>query len=395
MKKKLTTDFIYTLSATLIYNTVLQIIVYPLINTICGQIELGKVTYFMSIVNIAALAIGAALCNNRLALGDKFKTTNGDFLLFLFVIIPIAIIISFFILYSYFDIVDMILYALLMVFICLRSYGCVQYRLVVSYKHLFFMYLVSSVGYIIGILFYSIIKRWEIIFLVGELAGCIYIYFTGKVLIFDKISYNIKKVFISSSILTLSSLVLECTTNADKIILSNFDSAITVSIYYTISSVPKILYLLSQPINNIVLTYSSNNSLVLNKKSFIKLSIVFIGIAVVFYGVSLIGIPIFMNLLYPDIWSQSIQYMYSIPIIIIIDLLCVMISNLIFAKFGSKYHLLIFGSYILYYCPLAIFGTITGGISGFIDCAIIAELIKLFFVMTVGIIKFRTTDIEV
>lgn len=391
-KKKITTDFLYTVGATVILNAVLQIVVYPLINRISGQEALGNVTYYMSFVSIAVTAVGTATCNNRLALNNKFDTKSGDYLLYLALMIPVAAVISCIILSVSFGVADYILYCLLLALYCIRAYGSVQYRIVLSYKKYFFLFLITSVGYLIGIGIYYFINYWQIVFIAGELLGCIYTFFTGKVLRFDGKSKNLTRVFKSTFILSCSLLIFEITSNVDKIVLKNFDSADAVSLYYTISSVPKILFLLSQPINSIVLSYTASKKLELNRKNFIKLLFLYIAISAAFYLFSVIGIPVFMKILYADLWAQAKQYMFLVPVIVIIDLLCSMLSNLIFAEFGSKYHLIIYSTFLLYYLPLTILGTKTGGISGFINFAVIAEVVKLIFIIVFGIYKFSKNE---
>lgn len=397
-KKRVTTDFIYTVGATVILNAVLQVIVYPLINRIGGQESLGNVTYFMSIVNITMNSIGMAVCNNRLALHNKFETKNGDYLFYLAILIPIAVVVSILILSSDLVLIDYLLIAVLIVFACLRAYGTVQYRIVLSYNKYFFAFLSCSIGYLIGTGIFYVFRHWQIVFIFGELVGFIFVFFTGNVLKFDGKSENLLKVFKSTIILSCSTLIYEITTNADRLILKNFDSAKSVSLYYTVSSVPKLLFMLSLPINNIILTYVANKKMVLNKKTFVKLTAVFSGLGLMFYLGSVIGIPIFMKILYSNLWRDGKAYMFTIPIIVVIDLICSMIANLIFAKFGSKYHLMIFGSFLLYYAPLAIIGTNQNGIIGFIQFAIIAEVIKYVLIVLFGIYKYskneKVTQIE-
>lgn len=391
-KKKVTFDFIYTVGATVVLNAVLQILVYPLINRIGGQDNLGNVTYYMSIVNIIAISIGSSTCNNRLALLRKYNATNTDYLLYILSIMPIGIVAVILFVYKDLDLLGVLLICLLVSITCLRSYCQVQYRIVLSYEKYFLMFFICSIGYLFGVVVFYFTRCWQLIFIIGELSSCIFVFFTGNVLKFDSKSENFVKVYKSTIILSLSSCIYEITTNADRLILKNFDSAKSVSLYYTISSVPKLLFMLSLPINNIVLSYVANKKLELNKKSFIKLTIAFSGLGVVFYLGSIVGIPIFMKLLYSDIWEQGKSYVYTIPIIVIIDLICSMIANLIFSKFGSKYHLMIFGSFLLYYAPLAIIGTKLNGITGFVQFAIIAEVIKYILVVLFGIFKYTKDE---
>lgn len=391
-KKNVTTDLFYTVGATVVLNAVLQILVYPLINRIGGQEELGNITYFMSIVNIISISIGASTCNNRLALNNKLHSSNTDFLLYLLIIIPIGLLGMIMAVFKQLSIVDIVLMALLVAITCVRSYSQVQYRITLSYKKYFIMFLICSIGYLVGILAYYFINCWQLVFIIGELSSCVFVFFTGNVLHPDKKSKSFSKVFATTFTLTSSMLIYEITTNADRLILKNFDSANSVSLYYTVSSVPKILYMLSQPINNIVLSYAANKKLELNKKTFIKLSTVFSGLGLLFYLGSIIGIPIFMKIFYSNIWEQGKPFMFTIPVIVVIDLICSMIANLIFAKFGSKYHLMIFGSFLLYYAPLAIIGTNLNGIAGFVHFAIIAELIKYVLIVLFGIVKYSRSE---
>ena len=70
-KKKIISDLVYTVGASVLMNGVLQLIIYPFINYRMGEEYLGNVVFYMSIVYIIGQAMGMSFCSNRLVLRNQ------------------------------------------------------------------------------------------------------------------------------------------------------------------------------------------------------------------------------------------------------------------------------------------------------------------------------------
>ncbi len=391
-KKSITVDFIYTVGATGIINFVLQCLVYPFINNSLGEEKFGEITFYMSIITIIGTAIGTATCNNRLSIKNKIESSDGDFLIILLSALIVLTLFEVVIMSFFVGALDVTLIVLLTILTCIRFYGCVQYRINLSYKKYFIYFLICSVGYVVGLILFYVTKQWELIFITGELIACIYLFFTGTCLRHIERSDNFNLILKTTCTLMLSLMIYEITINADRIILMLFDSPKSVSLYYTLATVPKILFLFSGPLNNILLSYVANDKIKMNMSVYLKY-IVFSSIVVgVFFLFSLIGVPIFMKIFYPNMYNDTFKYYIFISLAVLLDLFVSLISNAVFAEFGSKYHLIIFGSYCVYFFAFAIIGTCLYGIAGYICGILVSEIIKIIVTITIGIRKFKSSN---
>ena len=190
-KKKIAGDFIYTFSALVLMNVVLQVIIYPLINKYFGSDYLGDVVYYTGIIYILSASLGNACSNQRLMARKLFDTKNGDY---------IAITIAFScIIFTTYTIVMSIgegislssfLYGFSAVCIFLRYYSEVQFRLNLRFKQYLIYYVIVSIGYLVGFLLFNYLHEWPLIFIVGEGSAVLFVVLKGDIIHYEQRSEN-------------------------------------------------------------------------------------------------------------------------------------------------------------------------------------------------------------
>ena len=84
MKKKLVTDVIWNVLALVIFNGILQCIVYPWLNRDLGADKFGEILYVLAIISVFAPAVGLANNNTRIVEDRDRETYNGDFVISMF-----------------------------------------------------------------------------------------------------------------------------------------------------------------------------------------------------------------------------------------------------------------------------------------------------------------------
>ena len=128
MKKRLAGDFVYTFSALLTVNLILQVIIYPLINRFYSAEALGDIVYYSGIIYTVSASVGGAISNQKLLLREKYDKTNSDFNT-ITVGVNIVIFIALFIMSMLSDnsILNAVLYAVSGCLVFMRYYAEVEF----------------------------------------------------------------------------------------------------------------------------------------------------------------------------------------------------------------------------------------------------------------------------
>ena len=181
-----------------VYNAVLQFLVYPVINRRVGEDAFGNVLTLLSVLSVAAVAVGAGVNYARMANVPRFPTENGDYNRCLLPGLAAVALFGAGAL-AYFGaphILSWALFPLLCVLSTVRYYGNVAFRLKVNYRKNFLFYLLLALGYALGLLLFRLIGIWEVAILFGELFAIVYVVLSSPVLRrpFWKTSENARKV---------------------------------------------------------------------------------------------------------------------------------------------------------------------------------------------------------
>ena len=84
--KKASKDFIFSVLALVIYNGVLQLLIYPEIEHRVGEDAFGTVLYLISAVSIMGAGFGTAASYSRMMAKKNREEKNGDYNVFLLII---------------------------------------------------------------------------------------------------------------------------------------------------------------------------------------------------------------------------------------------------------------------------------------------------------------------
>lgn len=170
--KKFLGDVICSISAIVLLNGVLQLVVYPLISRRISSEAFGNVLYIQALLSIFAASLGSALNNTRLVMRSREGICSGDFFQSLLVLSFPALLAVLLLSFRHLESqINLILLAVLFFLTACKNYTDVEYRLSLQYHRYFLYYAVSTVGYLVGLGAFQKSGNWLLVFLVGEAAA--------------------------------------------------------------------------------------------------------------------------------------------------------------------------------------------------------------------------------
>lgn len=387
VQKKFATDFIWSIAALVTMNGVLQVLVYPLLNRQMGEAAFGNVLYVLGILAVIAPSVGLAANNIRLVEGRDKTVLNADLILAMLPQLAVLGIAFFAVCKGYLvGAVDFIMAALLVVLTTLRYYGDVEYRMTLNYKGYFIYYLVLSIGYTAGALLYPLTKSWILCFLLGEAA--VWLLLTLKGHIYKPLLKSENTVHISKKVLTLavSYLLLNAVLNLDRVLLQHLIDSSTVTVYYVASLLGKTAALLVGPLNGVVIGYlTKGKTKPITQKSFLLVSggILAAG-AVLYLGITVV-MPIFVKLLYPEIYTEVMAVSALANLSQIICFASSLLLTIMLTFCSEKWQLAIQVLYAVSFLGLALFMTKQNGVQGFVLASLAANTLRFVFTAVTGI----------
>lgn len=302
-------DLIYTFMATVIMQLVLQLIIYPITTRVYGDSLTGTILYFVGIIYIVPQALGATLNNTRLVVRKKHDITNRDFLPYIAIFSGISGLICGYIgLNESASPLFTLGYVLFSIVFMLRLFASVEFRLTANFKGHFTYYCIVSAGYLLGFGLFLLTDVWLFIFIVGESFGVLHSLTIGKIFRNDGASGNRKHITKTLFIILMSTIVRDCVTQFDRLILKQTISESIVAHYNAVSLIAKTVQMLVQPINTLLLTYLTTKEAELNRKQLLRFTFFSLLFGLVFYGFSILGTPIFVKLFYPSIYDEVMPY---------------------------------------------------------------------------------------
>lgn len=387
MQKKFATDFIWSIAALVTMNGVLQLFVYPLLNRQLGEAAFGNVLYVLGIVAVFAPSVGLAANNIRLVESRERQVSNGDSLLAMLPLLAVSGIIFFAVCNGYFvGVSDYIMAALLIVLTTLRYYGDVEYRMTLNYKGYFVYYLVLSLGYIIGVLLYPLTKSWLLCFLLGEAAVWLLLVVKGHIYKPLKRSENTFAVSKKVLVLAASYLLVNMVLNLDRVLLQHLIDSSTVTVYYVASLLGKTAALLVGPLNGVVIGHlTKGKTKPITKKSFtlVSLTVLLVG-AVLFAGISIV-MPVFVKLLYPDIYTSVLSVSTLANLSQIICFASSLLLTIMLTFCSERWQLVIQLIYAIVFLGLSVLFTNSNGLQGFVTASLAANTLRLVFTIGAGL----------
>lgn len=309
---KLGTDFVLSVSAVVLFNGVIQFVLYPYLTEQMGAEKFGVVIYLLAIISVVG-AFGLAANYSRMVVSAKREYTNGDYNRYFVVVAGITLVVSAvgLVALDSFSPLYFVGYAALMFLTILRYYGDVEYRLKCNFKGYFVYYLLISVGYVIGVLTYRFTGSWIVAMLTGEALAILFVGLRGSIFKppFLKKSPNYKENTKSIWALVAANLVQTIILNADRILVMLFVGSYDVTVFYVATLIGKIVALVTVPLEGIVISYLNKYEDKISYKLFFAFAGGLLALVAVMIGASTIASHIMIPIMYPaEVYEAASPY---------------------------------------------------------------------------------------
>ncbi len=381
-------DFIFSVLALVIYNGVLQLVVYPGLNSRMGADAFGTVLYLISVVSIMGAGFGTAGSYSRMVANKDRTHSNGDYNIFLLIVSAISVVVTFVALIALKELkVTLYLQVLiLMVVTVFRYYADVEWRMTIRFADYFLFFTCVSAGYLIGLLLFPGTGSWAFTLFFGEVLGIIYTVVRGKIFRApfltrsESFNENLKSAFVISASNLLSALIL----NSDRLLLRLAVGAREVTVFYTASLIGKIVAMLTTPLNGVIISYFTNYKIKLSKKKFVIIGVGMAVLSAIGAAVCTAVSMLFVKLMYPDIFDEARNYFFLANLGQILYFISgsLMVIVMSFTKEKLQLYINIFyvTTFVLVVVPL----TICLGLSGMAAGLVIVNGLRLLFTAFVG-----------
>lgn len=386
-------DFIYSIMAIAIYNGVLQIIIYPYMNSCLGAERYGTVLYLISAVSVMGMTFGSGASYARMVAKAQRTQTNGDYNFFLMIIAAVSTVVSAaaLIVLHDFSIVLYIQLLLIMIVTVMRYYADVQYRMTIRFREYFFFYLSISAGNLLGVALYPVLHSWTLIIFAGELLSVIFTAATGTIFrkpFFtrsDDFHENMKAVWTLSFANLVSALVL----NSDRILIRLLVGASQVTVYYTASLIGKIAAMVTTPLNGIIISYLTNYKINLTKKKFAAISAIMLMLSIIGSVLCSLVSQIFVKLMYSNVYEAARPYFMVANAGQIFYFLSGSLMVVVLNFTDEKYQLWINILYLILFVLIVIPSTIFRGLDGIAYGLLFVNAARFVIVTIVGMVKAK------
>lgn len=392
--KKASKDFIFSVLALIIYNGVLQLLIYPQITNRMGKEAFGTVLYLISAVSIMGAGFGTSASYSRMMAKKNREEANGDYNIFLLIIAAISVPVTLIALHvAKGASLGLFLPVLvLMIVTVFRYYADVQYRMTIRFKEYFFFFAATSVGYVLGLMLFPVTGSWVFVLFLGEIFGIIFTVATGEIFRppFFKLSGAFKENMVSVWYISLSNLLAALILHSDRILLRVFAGGSEVTVFYTASLVGKIVAMITTPLNGIVISYLTNYKIVMNKKRFAGIGAAFMGITVIGAAACCFVSMIFVKLCYPaDVYAEASNYFFLANLGQLLYFVSGSLMVVLLAFTEEKLQFIINLVYGISFAVIVIPVTYMWGITGIAYGLVAVNTIRFVTVIILGIGKLR------
>ena len=385
-KTKIAGDFIYTFSALLLVNVVLQVIIYPIINKLYSSEILGEVVYYTGIIYTISASMGGAVSNQKLLLRGKYRQTNSDFNIIVAgvcaIIFIVLIIISVF---SKLGVISAILYSISGCLVFLRYFAEVEFRITKKFKGYLFYYILVSIGYLIGLGVFIATGLWYFIFIIGESMAIVYVIVRGHVFNPQPLTGDIKNITKLVAVLSASYLLGALAAHYYKIFINLYFDGDSVTVYYVSSFFGKSLDLVITPITTLMISYLSGKSQFFKNLS-IKKAVLFSCVSgIVLYIAFVVLTPIYCSILYPNLYESVFSLNFIVNIAQTFSVISSILIVLILIKYGTKSHFVIQLLFVISYIAFSSILSMVWGMTGFAIGATIGFAIKCVLILFIAV----------
>ncbi len=306
--KQISKDFFFTIGAQAVINAVQHLFVFPWINKISGPDVAGHILSCLGLLFIFAITFGVGINNVRLVEERKNIGNNGDYLcivlcggIFLFFVVYIAKHLGF-------DPKVSLWWVFLLNFLTMiRMYGDVDFRIKLHFSLYFIYYCIVSIGYAFGIYIYWKTNNWTHIFIPGELAAIIMLFFRKYIFVFTLPSKKFIYLFKAVIFLFFSAAMMQLVISGDRLILKYFLGGRTVTAYSSLSLAANTANMVFIPLATLLLSYLTAKTIPLTRRFLGKVSLVWAGISFMVFIGTIIVSPIYVKLFYANLYDEIVN----------------------------------------------------------------------------------------
>lgn len=251
-------DYIFSILSVILPLIVLQLILIPQYSKTVSQHALGNFILVITIINMSAAILGNSLNNIRLTTKLEIKNENKYFS-FLIILILIQLFISSIVgeIFGY-SIESKIYILLWSVFLIIKTYIYVYYRLILNYKNYLFSSIINSGMLLFGVL---LVNYFEVniyfIYCIAEGLTILYIFSNQKLIqkfkAFELLDLESIKNYLT---LTISNILNNLVLYADRLLIGLVLGARYVPLFFIATTIGKMSNVMIGPIANVLLSYN-------------------------------------------------------------------------------------------------------------------------------------------
>ncbi len=310
--RNISKDFLLNIIASMVLTGTIQLLIYPQLASQMPAEEYGAMLTLMGGISVITLSLGSNLFYARMIQKKEYEEKNltGDFQIILLVLCLMSVFATIAMgIFFKFTIMMTFSIGTQIVTTILQTYYLVVYRLHIDYKKNLFANCLMSIGYIVGVFYLIKFVNWPWIFTFANLICLLYIAKTTHI-----ITEPIKTTVLfpvavkKTSLLIVGGLIGNLSTYLDRFIIYPILGSESVSFYTVSCFFAKTFGLLVAPVISVLLSYLTNNQIILNKKKYTVINLCFLFMGVAYFGATcIVGKPI-TKVLYPDLFEDSMTY---------------------------------------------------------------------------------------
>ena len=406
-------DLIFSILALVIYNGVLQLLIYPGLNARMGAEAFGTVLYFISVISIMGAGFGTAASYSRMVAKKDRTHANGDYNVFLLMVAGVSLVVSLVAMAVVGEsggnlsrtstVASFLPVYVLMVVTVVRYYADVEYRMTIRFVDYCVFFGVVSLGYVVGLGVMDLLGRrsdgndaygsWWIVLLIGELCGILYTIIRGSIFrppfaaLSESFRENLKSCWIISASNLLSALIL----NSDRILIRLMVGAKEVTVFYTASLIGKIVAMLTTPLNGVIISYFTNYKIKLEKRIFGLIAAGLVVLSVFGAGLCTAVSMLFVKLMYPDVFEASRQFFFLANLGQILYFISGSLMVIVLSFTGEKLQLKINVTYVAHFAILVIPMTYIMELQGLAVGLVIVNALRLIITAIIGVKNLKTS----
>lgn len=396
-KKKFMLDSLLSIVGTAIPIIFLQLFTLPIIGSRLGGDQYGLVVTLISLYTLFSFPFGNVLNNIRLLLDMEYqkKHQTGDFN----VLLSASLMISSFLVIigttyyeGHFSFINSFMILLISCMNLVREYLTVSFRIKLDYKLIMIDNVILGAGYMLGTYLFTLTGFWQLIFIVGYGLSLVFIIKNSSLLKEPfKITERFKATTYNSMILLFSSLFKNLLVYADKLLIFPLLGPTAVSIYYTATLIGKLMSMVINPINNVLLSYLAKLEK-LSSKAFVSLLFVSGSVGIVGYAMTIFISPYILNYLYPAWANESMKYIYVTSATAVIAVINTVIHPFILRFNSINWQPIISGSNVILYVVASLILYRNYGLMGFCIAILLSSVTQMILMVSIFIVSNRRNN---